>query len=162
MRYHNITKDDMLNGSGLRVVLWVSGCSHGCRGCHNPVTWDPDCGLIFDETAEEELFAELEKPYISGVTFSGGDPLYPSNRQEIGELMGRIREKFPGKNIWIYTGYRWEEICGLDFIQLADVVVDGEYEEALRDEQYHWAGSTNQRVIDVKKTLAAGEPVMYN
>ena len=76
MRYHNITKDDMLNGEGLRVVLWVSGCSHHCEGCHNAVTWDPEGGLVFDAAAEEELFSLLSRDYISGITFSGGDPLY--------------------------------------------------------------------------------------
>ena len=83
MRYHNITKDDMLNGEGLRVVLWVSGCSHHCEGCHNAVTWNPEGGLVFDVAAEEELFSLLSRDYISGITFSGGDPLYTGNREEI-------------------------------------------------------------------------------
>ena len=81
MQYHNITKDDMLNGEGLRVVLWVSGCSHHCEGCHNAVTWDPEGGLAFDAAAEEELFSLLSRDYISGITFSGGDPLYTGNRE---------------------------------------------------------------------------------
>ena len=80
MQYHNITKDDMLNGDGLRVVLWVAGCGHACPGCHNPITWDENGGLPFDEAAKEEIFTELAKDYVSGVTFSGGDPLYPANR----------------------------------------------------------------------------------
>ncbi len=80
MRYHNITKDDMLNGDGLRVVLWLSGCMHCCKGCHNPLTWDANGGLLFDEAAREEIYEQLDKPYISGVTFSGGDPLHPANR----------------------------------------------------------------------------------
>ena len=77
MRYHNITKDDMLNGDGLRVVLWVAGCSHHCKGCQNPITWDPDGGIPFDEAAKQEIFEQLDKDYISGITFSGGDPLHP-------------------------------------------------------------------------------------
>ena len=89
MRYHNITKDDMLNGDGLRVVLWVAGCSHRCRECHNPLTWDPDGGLLFDEAARQEIFAQLDKKYISGITFSGGDPLHPANRPEVQGLMTR-------------------------------------------------------------------------
>ena len=80
MQYHNITKDDMLNGDGLRVVLWVAGCTHGCKECQNPVTWDPNGGLLFDERAKEELFEQLEKSYISGITYSGGDPLYVGKR----------------------------------------------------------------------------------
>ena len=87
MRYHNITKDDMLNGDGLRVVLWVAGCNHNCKGCHNPVTWDIRGGIPFDQAAKEELFEELKKPYVSGVTLSGGDPLHPDNRRDIGELI---------------------------------------------------------------------------
>ena len=83
MRYHNITKDDMLNGDGLRVVLWVAGCSHGCPECQNPVTWDPNGGLPFTEKEKHELFDELEKPYIAGITFSGGDPLHEVNEVEI-------------------------------------------------------------------------------
>lgn len=97
MRYHNITKDDMLNGDGLRTVLWVAGCTHGCKGCHNPVTWDIQGGIPFDEAAREELFEAVSRPHMSGVTFSGGDPLHPENRREIGELIREIRERFPEK-----------------------------------------------------------------
>lgn len=95
MRYHNITKDDMLNGDGLRVVLWVAGCNHCCRECQNPITWDPDGGLLFDEAAKQEIFEQLEKPYISGITFSGGDPMHPVNRADVRELMHEIRENTP-------------------------------------------------------------------
>lgn len=94
MRYHNITKDDMLNGDGLRVVLWVSGCSHHCPECQNPVTWDPKEGLLFGEKEKEELFTELAKPYISGITFSGGDPLHAANEAEILSLAKEIRSRF--------------------------------------------------------------------
>ena len=97
MRYHNITKDDMLNGDGLRVVLWVAGCNHCCPQCQNPVTWDPNGGLLFDERAKEELFEQLEKSYISGITYSGGDPLYVGNREAITAHTTEIREKFPEK-----------------------------------------------------------------
>ena len=94
MRYHNITKDDMLNGDGLRVVLWVAGCTHCCQDCQNPVTWDIRGGLPFDQAAREEIFAELEKDYISGITLSGGDPLHPANRQDVAELVGEIRRTY--------------------------------------------------------------------
>ena len=92
MNYHNITKDDMLNGEGLRVVLWVSGCTHHCHNCQNPITWDVAGGLRFDEAAENELFEALAKPYCSGITFSGGDPLHPFNRDEVFRLMKKIRQ----------------------------------------------------------------------
>ena len=154
MNYHNITKDDMLNGDGLRVVLWVSGCSHGCKGCHNRITWDPDSGLPFDETAKEEIFTELKKDYISGLTLSGGDPLFPGNRNTIETLAREVKERFPMKTIWLYTGYSWEQIADLPIMEYVDVLVDGKFIESLKDTSLHWRGSSNQRVIDIKsKTL---------
>ena len=93
MRYHNITKDDMLNGDGLRVVLWVAGCNHCCRDCQNPITWDPNGGLAFTEAEEAEIFTELDKDYISGITFSGGDPLHPSNISAVTAFAKKIRER---------------------------------------------------------------------
>ena len=161
MRYHNITKDDMLNGEGLRTVLWVAGCSHHCPQCHNPVTWDINGGLVFDEQAKEELFEELKKDYVSGVTFSGGDPFHLENREEIGALAKEIREKFPDKTIWLYTGYEWEEICHLSFLSNIDVIVDGKFKIEEKDNNLHWKGSANQRVIDVKASLRAGEVRLY-
>ena len=161
MRYHNITKDDMLNGDGLRVVLWVAGCNHNCKGCHNPVTWDIRGGIPFDQAAKEELFEELKKPYVSGVTLSGGDPLHPDNRRDIGELIDEISEKFPSKTIWLYTGYDWEAIRDLPLIRKVDVVVDGEFVETLKDANLHWKGSSNQRVIAVQPSLLTGEAVLH-
>ena len=151
MNYHNITKDDMLNGDGLRVVLWVSGCSHRCKGCHNPITWDPDDGLLFDEAAKQEIFAELDKDYVSGLTLSGGDPLFPGNRSTIEALVREVKERYPEKTIWLYTGYSWEEISELPLIQYVDIVVDGKFIESLKDNKLHWRGSSNQRVIDAKR-----------
>ena len=101
MRYHNITHDDMLNGDGLRVVLWVAGCSHCCPECQNPITWDIAGGLPFDDEAEKELFEALNKPYIDGITFSGGDPLHPFNRDEVFRLMKKNRKELPNKTIWL-------------------------------------------------------------
>lgn len=153
MRYHDITKADMKNGDGLRVVLWLSGCGHHCKGCQNPVTWDPDDGLLFDEAAENELFEALRDPYISGITFSGGDPFYPGNRQEVERLMRDIKYNFPEKTIWCYTGYTWEECKTYSILQYIDVLVDGRYEEEKRDTKLMWKGSSNQRVIDVQASL---------
>jgi anaerobic ribonucleoside-triphosphate reductase activating protein len=160
MRYHNITKDDMLNGDGLRVVLWVAGCSHCCKGCQNPITWDPDGGLLFDDSAKKEIFDLLDKSYISGITFSGGDPLYCSNRLDVRALVEEIREKYPDKTIWIYTGYKWEEIWHYPMMKNIDVLVDGEYIEELRDTKLLWKGSSNQRVIDVQATLAKSDKLI--
>ena len=162
MRYHNITRDDMLNGDGLRVVLWVAGCNHCCKECQNPVTWDPNGGLPFDQAAKQELFDQLEKSYISGVTFSGGDPLYPGNRMEITALAKEIRERFPEKTIWMYTGSLWETVKNYEVMKYVDVLVDGEYEGDKRDTQLHWKGSSNQRVIDVQDSLRRGQVVLHN
>lgn len=153
MRYHNITKEDMLNGDGLRVVLWVSGCDHCCKGCQNPITWDPEGGLLFDEAAKQEIFDQLNKSYISGITFSGGDPLHPANIVGVRELAREIRETYPKKTIWLYTGALWEEIKNDPLMPLLDVVVDGEFVVEEKDNTLRWKGSKNQRVIDVHKTL---------
>lgn len=160
MRYHNITKDDMLNGDGLRVVLWVAGCDHCCKDCQNPITWDPDGGLLFDEAAKQEIFEQLEKKYISGITFSGGDPLHPANRLDVKKLMEEIKEKYPSKTIWLYTGDVWENIYHLPLMQYVDVVVDGEFVVEQRDPQLLWKGSKNQRVIKVQETLKKEDPLI--
>ncbi len=151
----------MLNGDGLRVVLWVAGCEHGCKGCQNPVTWDVNGGLEFDENAKKEIFDELDKDYVSGVTLSGGDPLHCKNRFDIGKLVNEISEKYPNKSIWLYTGYKWEEICTLDFINKVDVLVDDVYVEELRDVNLPWRGSANQSVIDVKLSIICGKKVLH-
>ena len=161
MRYHNITKDDMLNGDGLRAVLWVAGCTHKCKECQNPITWDINGGLEFGESEKKEIFDQLDESYISGITFSGGDPLHPQNRQPVYELAKEIKEKYPDKTIWLYTGFLWEEIKDLPIIPYLDVIVDGEFKIELLDPQLYWKGSSNQRVIDVPATLKKGEVVLH-
>lgn len=161
MRYHNITKDDMLNGDGLRVVLWVAGCTHKCKQCQNPITWDINGGLEFGESEKKEIFDQLDESYISGITFSGGDPLHPQNRQPVYELAKEIKEKYPDKTIWLYTGFLWEEIKDLPIVPYLDVLVDGEFKIDLLDPQLHWKGSSNQRVIDVPATLKSGKVVLH-
>lgn len=175
MNFHNITYPDMNNGNGLRVVLWLSGCSHHCQGCQNPQTWNPNSGIEFDENAEKELFEELSKDYISGVTFSGGDPLFENNLEEVYRLCKKIKSEYSNKTIWIYTGYTWEQLFPKvitdDFniertlrqsiIELTDVLVDGRYEQDKRDVSYHWAGSTNQRIINIQETLDQNKIVLF-
>ena len=160
MKYHNITKDDMLNGDGLRVVLWVAGCNHKCKGCQNPITWDPNYGLIFDDNAKAEIFDQLNKSYISGITFSGGDPLHPSNVKEVTELSKEIKEKYPNKTIWLYTGSSWCDILDLEITKYLDVVVDGEFCIEKKDVTLMWKGSSNQKVISVQKTLKSDNPLI--
>lgn len=180
MNYHNITHEDMLNGDGIRVVLWVSGCPHHCEECQNPETWSPNSGIEFDEEAKREIFNELSKDYVSGITFSGGDPLAVFNVHFVFDLMEQIKKHFPNKTIWVYTGYTFEELeecvswthAGIGrystydegvakILPLIDVLVDGEYKKDLRDVNLKWRGSSNQRVIDVKKSLKEGKVVLH-
>lgn len=161
MRYHNITKDDMLNGDGLRVVLWVSGCEHHCPECQNPITWDINDGLVFDTEAKNEIFTELDKDYISGITLSGGDPLHIKNRSDIADLIKEVKEKYPEKSVWIYSGYDWEDVKDTECVKNADVLVDGRFIKELKDVNLPWRGSANQRVIDVQQSLDKGYVVLY-
>ena len=168
MNYHKIEKTSIANGEGIRVVLWVSGCSLHCKGCHNPETWNIYSGKFFDEEAKKELFEALDKPYIQGITFSGGHPFEPNNRSTIYCLIKEIREKFPQKDIWLYTGYTWEEIFEKRIREIQrtlywiDVLVDGKYIKEEKDMTLKWRGSRNQRVIDVQKTLKENKIVLYN
>ena len=163
MRYHDITKNDMLNGEGLRVVLWVSGCSHKCPGCQNPVTHDPNGGLVFDDDAKQEIFDQLSQPHISGITLSGGDPLHIKNREDICDLIIEIREKFPDKTIWLYTGYTLDTLMSIECVPVLgrilgniDVLVEGRF---IKDRCYKynpevpkkdWVGSDNQQIIRMR------------
>lgn len=162
MNYLKITKDDLLNGEGVRVTLWVSGCNHHCKNCHNPETWNDKEGQLFDSKAIEEISNELLKPYIAGLTLTGGDPLYPNNRETIGDLIKEVKRKFPNKNIWLWTGYKWNEIKGLPFIKYIDVLIDGEFVQNLYSPNLMWRGSSNQNVIDVKKSLEQNKMVLYS
>ena len=184
MNYHNITYPDMNNGDGLRVVLWLSGCSHHCYNCQNPQTWDANSGIPFDESAKKELFRELDKDYISGLTLTGGDPLFESNLDDVLDLVNEIRLSFPNKSIWLYSGFRWEECQpfnedGLlkpdkfapnlqkilhkryEVISMCNVMVDGRYIDSQRNPSKKWAGSDNQRVIDIRQSLQQNKLILY-
>lgn len=171
MNYHNLTYPDMNNGDGLRVVLWLSGCSHHCYNCQNPQTWNPDSGILFNEDTKRELFNELEKDYILGLTLTGGDPLHENSLEDVFRLTEEIRVSFPEKTIWLYTGYTWEELfdasCNKDniyrqhIVKNTDVLVDGRYMDNQRDITLTWRGSINQRVIDIQKTLKEGEIILW-
>lgn len=169
MRYHNITKADMLNGEGLRVVLWTSGCSHRCHACQNPITWNPDDGLIFDDAAKKEIYDELSKEWCSGLTLSGGDPLYLGSREDISKLVSDVKRIYPDKSIWCYTGYTWEQLLEQlssdkylqKILSNIDVLLDGKFMLHLASEKIHYVGSSNQRIIDVKKSLENNEICLY-
>lgn len=175
MNYLQIDKASIGNGPGVRVVLWVSGCSIHCKGCQNPESWSCDSGKPFDDSAKQELFNALNKPYIRGVTFSGGHPLESKNVETIYLLIKEIKEKFPTKDIWLYTGYTLESIfpkvITSDFnpdrvyrqqiVSMCDVLIDGPYIEEQRDITLPFRGSKNQRLINVKETIKQGEIVLY-
>ena len=173
MNYHTITYPDQNNGDGLRVVLWLSGCSHHCKGCQNPQTWDTNSGIKFDDNAFSELFDELEKDYISGLTLTGGDPMFENNLSQVYNICSFAKRILPQKTIWIYTGYTWEELNSVYgynvyknderqlILKYCDVLVDGRFEEELKDITLPWRGSSNQRVIDVQKSLKEGKVILH-
>lgn len=169
MKYHNITKADMLNGEGLRVVLWVSGCSHHCPACQNAFTWDENDGVDFDDDAINEIYKELEQDWCNGITLSGGDPLFLKNRKTIRDLVINIRTRYPEKTIWSYTGYTWEELMDQlpndeylkDILENIDVLAEGRFVLSLASVATHYVGSTNQRIIDVPKSMKKDKIVIY-
>ena len=163
MRINGIEQCSMTNGVGLRTVLWVSGCEHKCKGCQNPCTWDPNSGEDFTSEKKELLYKYLDNKYIKGITFSGGDPLHPNNRCEVGKLILDIKANYPSKDIWLYTGYTWEEVkeLNLDFLRYIDVLVDGRFILSKRNVNLRWCGSSNQRVIDVKESLKEGKIILF-
>ena len=162
MNYHNILHDNMLNGEGLGVVLFVSGCERHCKGCQNPETWDKNSGIPFGAEEVAEIFMELSESYISGLTLVGGEPLLPCNVETLTELCKEVKDTFPDKTIWCYTGFKYEEVKELDIMNYIDVLLDGEFIQELADEKIKWVGSSNQRVIDVKKTKEKGEIVLHS
>lgn len=154
MKYLSITHVDQLNGDGNRVVLWVSGCSHHCKNCQNKFSWDPEAGTPFDDKAREEIFKDLSEDWCAGLTFSGGDPLFEMNRRDVISFAKLVKEKFPSKTIWLYTGYTYDEVLADNtmspILEYIDVLCDGEYIDELKDLDKHWVGSSNQNVIAIK------------
>jgi len=163
MNYMKIDKTSISNGIGFRVVLWCAGCSIHCHGCQNPSTWPFESGKPFNSETKTELFKMLDRPYIKGITFSGGNPL--DSCPEILALCKEIKEKFPLKDIWLYSGYVFEDINSTIMslvLPYIDVLVDGPYIEEQRDITLPFCGSKNQRLIDVKETLKQGEVILWN
>lgn len=176
MNYMQIDKASISNGLGVRVVFWCAGCTQQCKGCHNQQTWDFNAGNNFDEKAKSYLFSQLNKPYIKGITFSGGHPLEYQNLPDVYDLIKEIKAKFPNKDIWLYTGYTlsirdfdttidcgWDNAAIRNYIlAMCDVVIDGPYIEEQRDITLAFRGSKNQRLIDVKETLNQGKIITLN
>lgn len=152
MNIIKIDRNNQVNGDGLRCVIWCAGCNHHCPGCHNPETWDPSAGQPLGQWVYDILEEQLSCDEIDGVTFSGGEVTFPSNREEGTQLMKWIKEHYPSKTIWVYTGYLYEQIKDLPMLQYIDVLIDGPYVAELNPGRgkLKWRGSYNQSIIRLK------------
>lgn len=171
MHYAEIKKCDIANGPGIRVTLFVSGCTHRCQNCFNEETWDFKYGSPFTADTENELINALRPAYVKGLTLLGGEPLEHSNQRGLLPFIRRVKKELPGKDIWCYTGYtferdvlermcaEWEETREL--LSYFDVLVDGEFVQALKDLGLRFRGSSNQRIIDLPESLRTGKTVLW-
>ena len=153
MYYGKIKPLDIANGPGVRVSLFVSGCRNRCKGCFNPETWDFNYGQEFTWETLHEIEEYLKNPNVSGLSILGGDPFEPENREWVETLCAYIHHNCPDKTIWVWTGYSWEDLYELPVMKYIDVLVDGKFEEDLKDLRLKYRGSSNQRVIDIPKSL---------
>jgi anaerobic ribonucleoside-triphosphate reductase activating protein len=160
MKYGAIKKNDIANGIGVRVSLFVSGCRNHCEGCFQPQTWDFDYGLPFTKETEEEIVKALRPSWIQGLSILGGEPMEPENENILLPFIKRVKEIYPKKDIWLYSGYTYEELKGRKILQYVDVLVDGRFEEKLRDPSLAFRGSSNQRILNVPASLKAGVAVL--
>ena len=160
MNYGAIKKNDIANGIGVRVSLFVSGCRNHCDGCFQPQTWDFDYGLPFTKEREEEILKALRPSWIQGLSILGGEPMEPENENVLLPFIKRVKETYPKKDIWLYSGYTYEELKGRKILQYVDVLVDGRFEEKLRDPSLAFRGSSNQRILNVPASLKAGVAVL--
>lgn len=171
MNYAEIKKTDIANGEGVRVSLFVSGCTRRCKNCFNQIAWDFGYGKPFTEETQEMLLEALAPSYIAGLTLLGGDPFEPPNQRGLLPFVKKVREQLPQKNIWCYTGYTYRdggmeeshancEATG-ELLRNIDVLVDGRFIEELKDIRLRFRGSSNQRIIDMKRTLSTGSVVLY-
>ena len=169
MNYATIKPVDIANGPGVRVSLFVSGCTHHCKGCFNAQAWDFQYGDPFTEEVQEQIFSYLDHDYMEGITLLGGEPMEPENQEGLLPFVRELKRRFPEKSIWCFTGYDFEkDILGSmmktsqttrELVPLFDVMVDGKFEEELRNLSLKFRGSENQRILDVKKSLAEGKAV---
>ena len=161
MRYASIKKCDVANGTGIRVSLFVSGCHHHCKGCFNTDAWDFNYGNDFTEQTQEKILEALDKDYIQGLSLLGGEPLEYVNQKGLLPLVKKVKQRFPNKTIWSWTGYKFEDyIKDKEIVNYLDVLVDGQFVDELRNPMLKWKGSSNQRVIDIKKTLKKNDIVL--
>ena len=172
MYYGEIKKNDIANGEGVRVTLFVSGCTNCCKGCFQPETWDFNYGKLFTQETEEIILKALEPSYINGLTLLGGDPFEPRNQRDLLPFVKKVRALYPNKTIWAFSGFTYEELkadssyprCEEtdELLELIDILVDGRFVEELKDISLVFRGSSNQRIIDMNATRQTGEIVIAN
>lgn len=172
MNYGEIKNCDIANGEGVRVTLFVSGCTNRCPGCFQPQTWDFSYGEPFTAETEEKILSMLAPEYINGLTLLGGDPFEPQNQRVLTPFVKRVRETYPWKNVWAFTGFTLEELrregshprCEVtdELLGMIDILVDGRFVEALKDIRLRFRGSSNQRIIDMNRTREVGEIILWD
>lgn len=170
MHYGNIKKLDIANGDGVRVTLFVSGCRNHCKGCFQPETWDFAYGEPFTADTVETILEALAPSYVEGLTLLGGEPFEPENQRELTQLLQRVKQRYPQKNVWCFSGYTLEEILSnghphcevtAEMLSMIDVLVDGRFVEEQKDISLKFRGSGNQRILDVRRSLQAGHAIAY-
>ena len=162
MRYNKIRKMDIADGPGVRVSIFFQGCAFHCKNCFNPETWDFDGGHDFGDEQIEEIIHLASPDHITGLSILGGEPMHPKNIEATTRLAKRFKEVYPNKTIWAWTGFLFDEyIKDKEISNYLDVLVDGQFVDELRNPQLKWRGSSNQRVIDVQKSLKKGEVVLF-
>ena len=172
MNYGSIHKYDIANGTGIRTSIFVSGCQHACKGCFNPEVWDFEYGNKYTNEVQEDLLNELDKAYIEGLSLLGGEPMHPRNQEDVLQLVIETKKRYPNKNIWCYTGFDFNDdilnkmVKFLPYtrkiLENIDVIVDGKFIEDKKDLSLHFRGSSNQRIIDVQKSLKENKVVLYD
>ena len=163
MKYAQIREMDVTNGSGIGVALFTQGCPYHCKNCFNPETWDFDKGIDWTKETENNIIELLKPEYITRLSILGGEPLVERNIAPLTALLKRVKGIYPDKQVWLYTGGDFEVLEGLyeEIFQYIDILIDGRYIVDLRDYKLKWRGSSNQRIIDVQKSLKEGETILY-
>ena len=162
MRYNLIRKMDIADGPGVRVSIFMQGCQFHCKNCFNPETWDFNGGNEFNDEVIEKVLQLCKKDHIKGLSILGGEPMNPINREGTTRLAKKFKENFPDKNLWMWTGFKYEDLKDEEVFKYVDVLVDGQYKDELHDPTLKWKGSANQRVIDIKKSRENNEIVIFN
>ena len=162
MKYNLIRKMDISNGPGVRVSIFMQGCTFHCKNCFNTETWDFNNGIEFNDDTINEVLDLCQKDHIKGLSILGGEPMHPNNEEGTAKLAKAFKEKYPNKSVWMWSGYKFDEgLKDKEALKYVDVLVDGTYTDELRNPTLKWKGSSNQRVIDVKKSLKENKIVLF-